>query len=407
MTPTLLPLYTFAKRLGLNPLHFMQVDANIGAASSRVCIHPIMQYSWQDSDGVSRDELSSYIYEAEEELAGVLGYWPVSKWIADERIELPVRAGMWFYNLYDARGDDLAVKTRYGQLISGGRMQKSLVLANQTVTYTDVDSDGYDETATITCVTTVTDPEEVCLYYPGEAGNDEWEIRPIQVTISAGTATIVCRREQLVTKVLLEALDAGAVPGLNDANFLDEVDVYRKYHDPSVQVQLVWRGGACCCSDPLCGGSCSLVVETGCTVIKDKELGLMTVHPATWDPTTATFSGACLDVCRRPDYVRMWYRSGYRDMSYATPNLKMDTAFELAICKLAVSKIDRNICSCKGISDVQAHWNTDLRRSRSTSAAASTFRVTSYELESCPFGSTIAALDVWRLVRRKGLGIPV
>lgn len=401
MTPTLLPLYTFAKRLGLNPIHFMGVDVPNTSADNRVCIHALPQYSWQDADGVSRDELSGYVAEAEENLAGALGYWPISTWTADERIELPIRTDNWFNDMFDVRGDRLAVKTKYGQLISGGKQGKYSVQTGVAVTYTDTDSDLYFETATITVNTSLTNAEEIAVFYPGLSGDEEWQVRPISCSISGSVATITCRREQLVKKEILESLDWHSVNGLDNSNFLTTVDVYRIYHDPSIQVELVWRGGGCC-SDGSCG-SCSLTIQSGCTTIKDKQLGLLTMSPADWNGTD--FDATCLSECRRPDYVRMWYRSGFRNMTYSRPNLQMVPEFELAICKLAISKIDRNICSCKGIEDKQTRWNTDLRRSNSTQASANSYRVTPYELEACPFGSTLAALDVWRLVKRRGLGI--
>lgn len=403
--PTLLPIYQFAKVLGLHPLHVMGVDANIGSAASRVCVEAIKQYSWQDADGVSREELAWAISEAESDLARELGYWPGALWVQDERVEIEQPPAAWYRNLYDARGDLFSVKTQYGELISGGRMQKLLIDDAVAIVYTDQDSDTYFETATITVVTSVTDPEEVSIYYPGLAGDDEWEIRPTTVSISGGTATIVCRREQLVLKALLESLDsASAINGTTNANFLTTVDVYRKYHDPSVQVHLAWRGVGACCTDGCI--TCGLTIQTGCTVIKNKKLGLITVSPATWDSDEATFTSSYPDVCgRRPDYVRLWYRSGYRDMSLSRPNITMSSRWQRSVAKLAISKLDRLICSCKGVSDVQSHWSADLRRSATARGGSSVYKVTNHELENNPFGTTVAAMEVWRDVRRASLSI--
>lgn len=406
-TPTLLSLDRFAAVLGLHPLHFNQVDANIGSGASRVCVEPIHQYSWQASDGVSREELALSIMEAEDDIARELGFRPAVTWEIDERAELLHPVTGWFSHGYDVRGDILSVKTKFGHVIAGGRKQKTLIQAADAIVYTDTDSDGYFETATVVTPTTVTDVEEIAIYYPGQAGDDAWEIRPTRVVISGGNATIVFRREQAVTKVLLEALDSVAVNGLTNGNFLTTVDVYRKYHDPSVQVQFVWRnvGGCHWCGDSGCG-ACELTVQTGCMTVKDKKLGIVTVSPGDWNADDSVFdSGNWFDVCRRPDYVRLWYRAGYVDNTLATPMISMARRWELAVAKLAISKLDRLICSCKAVSDVQSHWNVDLRRASSTQAQSSNYRVTNYELENNPFGSTIAAMDVWRLVKREGLGL--
>jgi hypothetical protein len=403
MIPTLLPLYTFGKRMGLHPLHLMGVDANIGSARSRVEVHPLFQYSWQSADAVSREELSQAIYEAENELASYLGYWPAPKWDVIERHELvSVRPGSWSRSLYDINGDNISVKADKGKLISGGTVAKALIEAGAAITYTDVDLDTYFETATITVNTSVTDPEEIAVYYPGLSGDDEWEVRPISVSISGGVATITCRREQLVLKTLLEALDAQAVAGASAGNFLTTVDVYRKYHDPSTQVQLVWRNGCGSCGDSGCT-SCSLTIQNGCMTVKDHDLGIVTVSPGTWDADTQTFEYALPDVCRRPDYVRLWYRSGYRNMALATPNNTMDTDYQLAVCKLALGKLDRLIPSSQALAEVQRAWNSDLRKSRATRGESNVYKVTNYELENCPFGTTVAGIEVWRWARNRSL----
>lgn len=408
--PTLLPVYQFAKVLQLHPLHVMGVAVDIGSAASTVCINAISQYSWQDADGVSREELSQAISEAENDLARELGYWPMPQWTWDERRDITQPPGQWYQSLRDIRLDWSSVKATKGYLIAGGVRAKDLILAGRPITYTDLDGDGYLETATVTCaVGTITDVEEIAVYYPDLSGDDEWEIRPINVSITGGTATITFRREQAVLKVLYERLDAGTVDGAQDANFLTAVDVYRKYHDPSVQAQLVWRsvGDGCYCSGEVSCVSCGLTIQPACMTVKDQKLGIVTTTPGTWDSDTQTYGYASPDVCsRRPDYVRLWYRSGWKDMSLVTPNVTMARRWQRAVAKLAISKLDRIICSCRGVSDVQSHWSADLRRSKSTRGESNNYRVTNYELENNPFGTTIAAMEVWRDVRRATLGIP-
>lgn len=411
-TYTLLPIYTFAKVIGLNPLHIMQVDAPIGSAESRVSIEPIFQYSWQNADGVSREELAQGIADAEQEIADYLGYWPAPTWQANERVELTERAGSWFRSPYDIRGDSISCKARYGELISGGRLAKTLIAAGQPVTYTDTDLDTYFETATVTVATSVTDPEEIAVYYPGLSGDDEWEIRPIKVSITGGVATITCRRELLVIKDLLESLNALTVNGMVDSNFLTTVDVYRKYNDPSVQVQLVWRNSniaawgclSCAWSTSGCPG-CQLNIQTGCMTVKDKKLGIVTMTRADWDAATSSYTPQFCNLLGRADYVNLWYRSGYRDMSLSTPNLTLSREWAKAISILALSKIDRLIKSPRGVSDAQAHWNVDLRRNEGTPAKSQSIKVTPYELEACPFGTTVAGITVWRLAKRRTLGL--
>lgn len=408
---SLLSIYEFGKVLGLHPLHLMGVDTpGIDNGAASVCVHPLKQYSWQGSDGVSREELKLAIEEAETDIADVLGYWPLATWTIDERVDIRPHNDGWYRTLRDIRGDLFSVETQRKLVVSGGRRSKTLIQAGRPVAYTDLDGDGYAETAEVTVATTVTDAEELALYYPDATnpGDDDWQIRPFTyAAIAAGVGTIRFKREQAVIKSLYERLDAPAINGLTAANFLQTVDVYRVYHDPNVQGQLVWRAvDLCDCTGLESCGSCGLTIQNACMTVKDNRLGIVTLSPAEWDSDELEFTSADPAVCgRRPDYVRLWYRAGYRDMNLPRPNTTMARKWQLAVAKLAVSKLDRNICSCQAVSDVQSHWSADLRRSSSVRGGSSTYKVTPYELENCPFGTTIAGMDAWRLVRREGLGL--
>lgn len=407
---TLLPIYQFAKVLGLNPLHIMGVWYDNGSGRQVNCGEAIMQYSWQAADGVSREELAQAIQEAEEQIATHLGYWPAPTWTSDERVEVDQPADAWYRSIRDVVYgiNQFGVKASHGELISGGRKSKTLMTAGRPVAYTDNDGDGYKETAEVTVnAGTVTDTEEIAIYYPGLDADDEAEIRPLSsVSITAGVATIRFRREQAVLSSLYERLDAGVIDGSADANFLSTVDVYRRYHDPNVQAQLVWSGSQCSCSGLSSCGTCGLTIQNGCLTVQNRALGIVSTTPADWDSVANDFVSKPAAVCgRRPDYVRLWYRSGYKDMAIKRPNVEMSPKWQRAIAKLAISKLDREICGCKSVADVQGHWNSDLRKSKGTRGENITYKVTNYEMDNNPFGTTVAALEVWRLVRKESLGL--
>ena len=405
---TLLSLPRFAQIVGLHPLHFMQVDANIGSAESRVCIEPIFQYTWQHSDAISREEIAEAIYESENELADYLGFNVMPTWTQEEiqLIDMPYIRGTFWNGNRLITGDVMSIKLNKGHVISGGIRAKTLISAGAAIVYTDVDSDGYKETATITVAAgTITDPGEFACYYPGESGDDEWEIKPISVTFVGANAVIVIKRELLVIKNALLALDAQTMSGGTDANFLTTVDVYRKYHDPSQQVQFVWRNGVggCSCGEGTC--TCSLTIQNGCMTVKDHRLGIVTLEPGDWNADTETFDSTEFTVCRRPDYVRVWYRSGYRDLNRAMPNWQMAHEWEIAVAKLACTKMDRPICSCRSVQQIMERWSINLRASVSTTARTNSYKMTSYEIDNSPFGTTMGAIEVWRLARRRALGV--
>lgn len=401
-TKTLLPLDRFAQIIGLHPLHFNQVAID----NLPVCTKQMMQYTWQTADAISREEIAIAISDAERELTDYLGFPPGPIWVKDERIntERPWDPTLFSHNR-DIRGFWQALKINWGHYISGGIDQKVLLSASAPIVYSDVDSDLYDETATITIPTTVLDEDQIAIYYPGKAGADEYEIRPIKVAISGGNAVITCRREQLVLENLLTPLSPTVVLGTNNANFLTAVDVYRHYNDPQLQVEFMWRQAECCsCGNTGCA-SCTYVVQPGCLTAKNYELGLVSAHPATWDVTNQEFTFADFSVCRQPDRVRLYYRAGWRNHSLFTPNVTLDQQWARAIALLALTKMDRPICSCTAVSQSMQYWTIDLRASVGTSARSNSYRITTHELENCPFGTTRAGMEVWRLARRYALGV--
>jgi hypothetical protein len=81
----------------------------------------------------------------------------------------------------------------------------------------------------------------------------------------------------------------------------------------------------------------------------------------------------------------------------------MDTDYQLAVCKLALGKLDRLIPSSQALAEVQRAWNSDLRKSRATRGESNAYKVTNYELENCPFGTTVAGIEVWRWARNRSL----
>jgi hypothetical protein len=403
-TKTLLPLDRFAAIVGLHPLHFNGVVID----NLPVCTKEMAQYTWQTADAISREELGIAIADAEQELNDYLGFPVAPMWVASEYLNTtqPHKRESFGWHR-DSRGFWQAEKVRYGHVISGGSEQKDLIQAGAAVVYTDSDSDGYKETATISVPTAVTDPDQIAIYYPDHDGDGAWEIRPIKVTIAGGTATILCRREQLVKESLLVGLTFTKVLGTTDANFLDEVDVYRHYNDPQTQVEFQWRQAGCCgCLDAASScASCSYVTQPGCISIKDYKLGLLSTSPGDWNVADQVFDVATFSECRQPDRLRLWYYVGYRDLSLSTPHSTMSREWARAVSLLALTKLDRPICSCHAVAQTMQRWTTDLRATVGTSARSAAYKVTNYEVENCPFGATTAGLEVWRLARRYALGV--
>lgn len=394
-THTILPLDRFAAICNMHPLHFNQVTVDI-VAPVTTCDMPVVQYSWQTADKIGREEIATAIADAESIIKQYAGFNPGPDWIADERAQFDRTRWPEIYNANgrDVRGLRVSIRTGSGYVISGGIETKDLIDDNVAIVYSDADGDGYEETATITVNTTVTDTKEIALYYPGKDADNAWQIRPLKsVVINAGVATITCRREQLVLESLQEGLAANGVNGLDDANFLSLIDVYRKYNDPSQQIQMLWSPGTdCVCAGEGCA-SCTHATQYGCFLVREPRLGIIIPNPATWNVDDLSWSGTSFADFRAPDQARLWYYAGINI------NQNMIPEWERAITYLALSMLDRPLCACRPLESFVAHWKEDLSYRQSSQSQSSSFNLSRKWLDN-PIGTTRGALYAWQLIRK-------
>ncbi|NIQ99586.1 MAG: hypothetical protein GTN78_05215, partial [Gemmatimonadales bacterium] len=181
-TPTLLSLDSFATVMGVNPSHFN------GAAHSTVtpiidnaCNDLWPQFAWQAGDRVSRDELAQEIANAERDIADFINYWPAPVWIAQEHHPYPRhhRPDVLRHGGYDVRGYRIGINADYGYIIAPGQRDFDIVGDSVAVTLSSEDGDAsYNETATVSTATTLTDACEVKVYFEDKSAAQEWEVRP-------------------------------------------------------------------------------------------------------------------------------------------------------------------------------------------------------------------------------------
>lgn len=402
---TLLPIDRWAEIIGMDPRHFRQVNTTDNRATT--CSKVWKQYSWQESDSVGRFDVADAIQQAEKTIVQNLGYKLLPTWEVAERQRTPKPANpeLLMHGNYDPRGFYLAVRANWGHFIEAGQEAKVIEPNGSAiaVTYTAEGADTYKETAKISFATTVTDENELAVFYPGESGADEWEIRPLaSVVISAGIATIKMWRHQLVLPDLIETVNPASVDGdaSGDANFLDEVDVYRRYNNPATQVTLIWdpnvyncgcNGGVACC--PVCGQG----TQTGCLMPKDYQAGYLMYRAATFDEDEAAFTAATLACGRNPDQLLMYYRAGLQDMSRDRPMVQMDPQWERAVAFYALALLDRDICDCAPIKGVSDKWREDLARQTSQ---GSSFQLSDSVLNN-PLGTSRGAQFAWSMIKER------
>src|ERR1044072_5029545 len=143
--PTKLPLTTWAKLMGVHPLHFEQVS--IPSIEQVHCDQIIFQHSWQTAQHVSREEIARAIAEAETQIENYLQFRLMPTWEYDEwhRTLRPNDHEAFNLNSRDVRGFQQTVNADWGYFISGGIEQKDVIEAGASIVFTDEDGDGYAE----------------------------------------------------------------------------------------------------------------------------------------------------------------------------------------------------------------------------------------------------------------------
>lgn len=382
---TLLPLDRWSHLMGIDPLHFNQLQSN-NFNNGESCGSTWYQHPWQGANRVSRDDIAIAIQTAEHMLADDVGYHLLPDWDVDEIIKtIPLRNPTAYSSGYNVRGTHKSAFAHWGHIISGGIQTKAFI-GNMRIAFTDEDGDGYKETVTGTIATIVTDPDEIRLYYAGKSGDDAWEIRPISVSISGGTATIVFKAWQIVVEDPQEIFNAAILDADLAASYESTVDVYQVHLYPYPQLSMLWENlDDCVSSDSSCG-ECGHYAQDGCMTVRDNRLGEFAYKAATWNTLTELFTGAECVIARDPDRVQISYLSGWRDMKQSRPSNVMDPYWERVVAYLAASLLDKQICDCNNAAEFVGYWRDDLARNN----AERTFQMAPERIAN-KFGTTRGA----------------
>lgn len=395
-TPTWLPLDRWAEIIGLDPLHFNGVITAL--RPDRACNSGEdiwMQWAYQDASKISREDLAEAIRDAEQQIANYIGYSLLPDWVIDERRETvrPALRELYSGGL-NVRWMGKSVNANRGYVIAGGQKARTVISAGAAIVRSDADGDGYNELCTVTVASSV-DVEEVRVYFPGESGADEWEIRPVKVAASGGNLTITFKIWQVPLPDLWDALNATGIDGDVGASFVTTVDVYRVYNDPQSQLQLLWEGGGCgSCS------ACTFGAQAGCLHVRNPRLGTVVYEPAEWDAAAGSFNAAEFAVCREPERLRLWYYGGWR-WETSDPRKRatvdMDPFWEKAVAYYAAALLMREVCSCNNTEKFLDWWREDLAR-----VGAEVSYQNDEAVLSNPFGTRRGGVYAWERCNQEG-----
>lgn len=429
---TLLSLERFREIVGITPPHFWSGAGSTYFPDIYDCNGIFWHYFWQSQDNVSRIEIANAIRDAEEEIIRAIGYSPAPHWIEQEIQDYPRhhRRDLYEYGMQDVRGMNKSVQLNEGKFIQGGQRAVTLIDDEVLVVYSDEDGDGFDETATITTATSLTDACELKCYYIGESGNSDYEIRqPRSVTITGGNVIFVYWSWQLLDPELQQAFTAAnsANPTPVDiedvSSYVATVDVYREYNDFTANhMTLYWERipvinaglnifGFCCSN---CGGtgcpSCEFITQNGCLHQKNANGNFVVPVPAAYDSDAGQWQRSQLSVCRDPDMVKLYYYAGDRSNKSLSGNTCDDLSHWWAetIAWLAVARVNRPFCTCNNSQTLLNNLQRDL--SFTGSRELGNYAVSAADLDN-PFGTKLGEIRAWRRVSKMmspmGIGVAV
>jgi len=403
--------------MGINPVHFAGCYAGNFFPLRNRCADLWVEESWQFADIVSRGDIRRGIRDAEDDLAAVLGWYPAPKWQYEEvhqfeRFYRKDATGIYGRN---TRGRRSSMQTDFGYVNAPGRRATTEV-PDAVLVYSDEDGDGFAETAKITVTTTVTNANELHVFYPDTEGDPGWRIFPERSkTISAGIATIYFYSWQLVSPTAqnvyptTENLDNYAaidISGLTETpvvttNMLTAVDVYRVYNDTTeVSATFYWTPKAPMNLDfgyyLQTPETTALETQDGCLYVTNARLGLIAPAPATYNAVTGNWEQDIYNHTRDPDFVKLWYYGGKFSNEYLGGRIydPLPAVWAKVIAQIVTARLERELCSCGNTTGLSTLWQKDA------ADMTNNLSVTPNELSN-PFGTRYGEIMAWRTVKRE------
>lgn len=415
---TLLSLPHYAKIMGINPLHF--AGAQTPGLNPQVfpvtnCSKIWEKYDWQNYDAVSKHQIAELIYEAESEVASVLGFWPAPYWTENELHQYPQPFNRELIgNGRNVRGEHKSIISTYGKVISPGirsvDLQGTATTAGSTLVYSDEDGDGFYETATVIMTTSVTNVNELKVFNVDMGGALEWEIRPCRSkAISGGRVEFIFDSWLFIDPTLYELPpntdEVEAIDVSTTSNFVASVDVYREYIDPTADsATFFWTSDrmnvnniAC----PNCGiigcTTCEYGTQGGCILPRDHHTGDLVVYPASYDTDSASWASECWAYCVEPDITRVNYISGDQSQEYLQGRSfePLSDAWAQAIAWIATARLERPVCDCGGLQTLAEQLARDITHSTGGDA-----HFVTQDVMNSPFGTRMGEVMAWRKIKK-------
>jgi len=291
-----------------------------------------------------RDDVADALAEAEDEIMREVGFPLTPRWYAAEK-----------------HGYACPVISKWGHVIAPGIMSETDLALGVAVNHAA-------DPAEVTFASTLTEFDGLKIFYP----DTDQEIIPSDITGDGVNVTIEIPRCRLVRYDLQDNPDEGLLY-TTIANFQTTVDVKWYENDTTTQGTLIWlhdcRG--------YCTEVCSPYRMTACMSVHDHEIGIIETTPAVYSGGTWTKSSA--GNCCVNDPITM-------EINYYAGDLVLDRTAQMAIVRLAHSKMPTEPCGC----DVtQRLWKRDRHIPE----------VLTKERLNCQFGLSDGAWTAWKFAQ--------
>lgn len=409
----ILPLETFRQQFSYHPWHWWGLTSAALFPVSDDCASLVYQYAWQANDSAGREDVLQAIESAEKRLREQLRYNPAPHYVTEtlniprffdgrlDRLQYTGADGRWL-ELQLGEGKVQAVGTETRTLIG------TVTTAGASLVFSDADGDGLNDTFTATIATTVTSVSEIEVMFvsgdrwTGEAAGDKWAVKPVNVTISGGTATIKGRIWQIVRPVLYES--GNAVDPATTSNYAASLEIYRHYcktdgqTSDDAQAVLIWEtrpypfyyttGSPTIqnSADPAAYGTALARVA-----LRDVERGIVGFGEAVYDTTSAQWI-AMGKIRYPPDRIIIRYLAG--DALDSAGHVQDKWA--KIVSRFAAAELGKRVCSCNSAN--RMIYEQQIDRAFGGDARVEKFTMTPDDQLS-PFGYKEGQLYAWRAVR--------
>lgn len=421
----LLPLDTWRQYMGYHPFHFYGL-VNSKMPVTSACNTLVWKYEWQNVDAVGRSEIVQAIEAAETRLQEYLGY-AIAPHYVSKTVQFPSYLDPHQWRRGNAMGPSglmLPVSVNEGFIQDVG-IESVTSLGDAAITPSDPDGDGVNDTFTASIATTETDTSRIAVYFtladqvdnPGL--NENWRIRPVQVTISGGTVTIKGKLWLLVKPIKYEGIIANTGNGFDPntaANLVTNITIAVRKTNPdgqttdTSQAVLLWETIPCqgwwCCDGPVYNppaystnayDPASVGMSVARVGIRDARLGELLPAQSVYDTTAAQWRAVEWSSYRTPDRVLLRYRAGWP----LAADGNVDNKWQVIVARMAAAELSRPICACDVANQQLYHWQFDV--SRAGGANSEQYSISPADLDN-PFGTRRGQVWAWKQVRNLRLG---